>query len=276
VSPGETGIYLYGIAPAFVAGTPLHSEGVQPGGAVEFLVQGSLAAVASPVSLEEFAPEKVETHLKAGEVQWVEEKAFAHATVLQELMQRAPVVPVPVRFGILFRDRDRLLSLLAAKERELASLLERLAGRMEWGVKAHCREEAFTEALAREDPEVRGLRERLQRFPPGMAYLQRKKLELLLEEKAQERLPQWAGQVHEALAGVCEEAEVLEIREELEGKETVVLHGAYLVPEEYTGRFRGELERLGGEFSCRGLRFVLSGPWPPYHFAQVDLDIEAL
>ena len=273
MSSGETGIYLYGLAPSFAAGTPLHSEGVQPGGAVEFLVWGDLAAVASPVSLEEFAPEQVATRLKAGEVQWVEEKALAHATVLQELMQRDQVVPV--RFGILFRDRDRLLSLLAAKERELVSLLERLAGKMEWGVKVHCREEAFTEALVREDPEVKSLRERLQRFPPGMAYLQGKRLELLLEEKAQERLPQWAQQVHEALAGVSEAAEALEIRGELEGKETVVLHGAYLVPEEDTGRFRGELARLGGEFSCRGLRFVLSGPWPPYHFAQVDLDVEA-
>lgn len=242
---------------------------------MEFLVWNGLAAVASPVSLEEFAPEKVENRLKAGEVQWVEEKAFAHATVLQEVMQRAPVVPVPVRFGILFRDRDRLLSLLAAKERELVSLLERLAGKMEWGVKVHCREEAFTEALAREDPEVRSLRERLQNIPPGKAYLQGKQLELLLEDKAQERLPQWAQQVHEALTGVCEAAETLEVRGEMEGKETVVLHGAYLVPQEYTVRFRDELERLGGEFSCRGLRFVLSGPWPPYHFAQVDLDVEA-
>jgi hypothetical protein len=274
VSSGEVGIYLYGIAPAFVAGTSLHSEGVQPGGAVEFLVQGSLAAVASPVSLEEFAPEKVETHLKAGEVQWVEEKAFAHATVLQELMQRAPVVPVPVRFGILFRDRDRLLSLLAAKERELVSLLERLAGRMEWGVKAHCREEALKEALVREDHEIRSLHERLQGMPPGTAYLHRRKLEPLLEEKVQERLGKWAEQIHEALAEVCEATAVLEMRGELEGKETVVLHGAYLVPQEYTGRFRDELERLGEEFSCRGLRFVLSGPWPPYHFAQVDLDVD--
>jgi hypothetical protein len=146
---------------------------------------------------------------------------------------------------------------------------------MEWEVKARCREKALKEALVREDHEVRRLHERLRGMPPGTAYLLRRKLEPLLEEKAQERLGEWAGQVHEALAEVCEAAEVLDIRGELEGEETVVLHGAYLVPQEYTGRFREELERLGGEFSCRGLRFVLSGPWPPYHFAQFDLDVEA-
>jgi hypothetical protein len=273
VGSGEVGVYLYGLCQSFAAGEPLHSEGVQPGAAVEFLVQGGLAAVASPVSLESFAPEQVEARLKAGGVQWVEEKALAHATVLQELMQRGPVVPV--RFGTIFRGRDRLLSLLAAKEEELVSLLERLAGKMEWGVKACCQDEALKEALAREDPEVRSLRERLQHMPPGMAYLQGKKLELLVGDKAQERLPQWAQQVHQALAGACEAAEALEVRGELGSKDTVVLNGAYLVPEEGTGRFREELARLGDEFNRQGLRFVVSGPWPPYHFAQFDLDGEA-
>jgi hypothetical protein len=273
VSSGEVGIYLYGLAPSFAAGTSLHSEGVQPGGAAEFLVWGNLAAVAGPVPLQEFAPEQVELRLKAGELQWVEERAFEHATVLQEVMQRGPVVPV--RFGTLFRDRQRLLSVLAAKERELVSLLEQVAGKMEWGVKVHCQEEALKEALVREDPEVRSLRERLQRMPPGRAYLQSKKLGLLVRDKAQERLPQWAQQVHEALSDACEAAEALEVRGELEGKETVVLNGAYLVPEEDTWRFREELARLRDEFSRWALRFVVSGPWPPYHFAEFDLRGEA-
>ena len=270
---GEAGVYLYGLCQSFAAGEPLHSEGVQPGAAVEFLVSGDLAAVASPVTLEAFAPEQVDARLKAGEVQWVEEKALAHATVLQELMQRGPVVPV--RFGTIFRDRDRLLSLLAAKEEELVSLLERLAGKMEWGVKACCQDEALKEALAREDPEMLSLQEPLRRMTPGMAYLHRRKLQPLLEQKAQDWLGQWAQQVHQALAGACEAAEALEVQGELGSKETVVLNGAYLVPEEGTGRFRQELARLGEEFGCRGLRFVVSGPWPPYHFAQFDLGGEA-
>lgn len=266
---GEVGVYLYGLCQSFAAGEPLHSEGVQPGGAVEFLVWDGLAAVASPVSLEEFAAAQVEGHLKAGQVQWVEEKALAHATVLQELMRRGPVIPV--RFGTIFRGQDRLLSLLVAKEKELVNLLERLAGKMEWGVKACCQDEALKEALAREDPEMLSLQEPLRRMTPGMAYLHRRKLEPLLEQKTQERLGQWAQQVHGTLAGVCEAAETLEVRQELEGKETVVFNGAYLVPEERTGRFREELARLGDEFSRRGLRFVLSGPWPPYHFAHFEL-----
>lgn len=272
MSSGEVGLYLYGLTVSFAAGRPLHSEGVQAEAAVEFLACGSVAAVASQVSLEEFAPEQVESRLKAGQVQWVEEKALAHATVLQELMRRGPVVPV--RFGTIFRDRDRLLSLLAAKEKELLSLLGRLAGKMEWGMKAYCRDEALAEALVREDPEVKSLQERLQAMPPGMAYLHGKKLELLVADKAQERLPQWAQQVHEALAAVCGAAEALEVRGELEGNETEVLHGAYLVPEEDTGHFRQVLAWLGGEFGCRGLRFVVSGPWPPYHFARFDLEGE--
>lgn len=266
---GQAGLYLYGVTRREAAAEPLHSQGVGGGGPVGFLIEGAVAAAVDSVSFQEFAPERVEERLRAGETGWVEEKALAHATVLQELLRRGPVVPV--RFGILFQDQGRLLSILAAQEQKLAALLHLLAGKAEWGVRACYRDEVVKEALGREDPQVRSFKERLGRLPPGVAYLHSKKLEQLLEDRVRQCLPQWAQRVHEALAAASEAAEVVGVQQ-TEVEETVLFSGAYLVREEHTALFRDELDRLGDEFGRWGVWFNLSGPWPPYHFARMSLE----
>ncbi|MBI4235900.1 MAG: GvpL/GvpF family gas vesicle protein [Chloroflexi bacterium] len=265
--PGA-GLYLYGLTLRQGAGERLRSAGVERDAPVETVVQGGLAALVSRVPLGMYEPERIAAMLHAGDAQWVEERALAHATVLQEAMQRGPVIPA--RFGILYRDPDRLLATLAAQERELEALLRWLTGKVEWGLKVLCYKEPAAAALRAHDSEVQALQERLKGLPQGMAYLQQKRLDLLLETKLQTGLIALAREIDEALAGVSEATQALEVREEetTAPEGAVALQGAYLVCEEKGHCFRAELERLGNEWGRWGVRLDLSGPWPPYHFAQ--------
>ncbi|MBI4338754.1 MAG: GvpL/GvpF family gas vesicle protein [Chloroflexi bacterium] len=271
----SSGLYIYGVVRRGAACVPLRSQGVAPAGKVEFLVEGPLAVAFGRVSLEDFSPGRVEALLKANETQWVEEKALAHAAVLQELMERGPVVPV--RFGAVCRDEGRLLARVMVQEDEMLALLERLAGSAEWGVKVSCSEEAVRDALAREDPEAAGVQSRLKDMSPGTAYLQRKRLHMSLDQKARECLPLWVEQIHQALAEFCEDAVALDppSYEPVGQGESMVCNGAYLVRQEETARFHQRMKGLGEVWSHRGLRFALSGPWPPYHFVQGRFEAES-
>ena len=40
--------------------------------------------------------------------------------------------------------------------------------------------------------------------------------------------------------------------------------------EPFAGTFRAEVKRLGGEFEALGISFEITGPWPPFHFADMD------
>ena len=51
-------------------------------------------------------------------------------------------------------------------------------------------------------------------------------------------------------------------------KEAMVLNAAYLLDDYRAKRFASAVEALGGADSQ--LRLELTGPWPPYSFAQAD------
>ena len=55
--------------------------------------------------------------------------------------------------------------------------------------------------------------------------------------------------------------------------ETMVLNASYLVPDERLDEFRGLVADLEGRYREAGLELELTGPWPPYHF--VDLEAHA-
>lgn len=266
------GLYLYGIVRSGPMSLSLRAQGARPEEGIQLLAHNRVAAIVKRVDLEEFAPKRVQGALQTGETGWIEEKALAHATVLQEMMQLGPVVPA--RFGILFRDRDHLGDVLAAQEGDLLELLDYLDGRVEWGVKGFCTDETAKEALARLDPEVIAVRERLKGSSQGLAYMHRKKEELLLKEKLQKYLPEWADEVHAKLSSVSDAAIALKpatTGQATEG-ERVFLNGAYLVRTDATNAFQEQLACLGDVWKSWDLRFDLSGPWPAHHFSTLTLE----
>lgn len=272
----ETGIYLYGVVRRSMVDIPLDVEGVQHGEKVKILPAGCLALVVGCVSVHDFTPRVLDERLKAGETQWAKEKAMAHAAVLQELLRRGPVLPV--RFGTIFRDMNGLLSIIGLQEEKLIPLLDKLEGKAEWGVRIHCREEVLKASLMEDEPEARLLKESIKSMPEGTAYLYKMRLEMLLENKAQSHLIQWTQQIHDALAGISEKAVELtnhdQRQDSIGGVQMVIFNEAYLVQDKDTGHFRDELEKLGNAFEARGLHFYVSGPWPPYNFAPLRLDVE--
>lgn len=261
----ELGLYLYGIVHAnvrIVGDLP----GVDPDHHVFLLEDDELAAIVSPVPLEEFGEEQLRENLN--EVAWLEQKARAHEGVLEALTESATVVPT--RLCTIFRDERQVREMMTREGPALVEALERLEGKAEWGVKV------FAEPGALERAAVERAKEDSEREPlsPGAAYMDRRRREARARENAEEIADGWAQSIHQRLEVGAAEALLNPLqRRELSGHDgDMLLNGVYLVEEEETGRFRELVAELGGDYRGRGVAVELTGPWPAYNFVKSSIE----
>jgi hypothetical protein len=233
-APATTAWYVFGVVPSDAA--PPHGT---------YLVErGPLAAVAAEVSLAEFGEDVLPERLN--DRHWLEEKVRVHEAVLQAFVGVAPVVPL--RFGALYRDLGDVRRLLDERGGSFAAALEHVSGCKELGVKA------WYEPSAVERPAATG----------GRAYLERRRGELSSARDA----GALAAAAHEQLAAMAVDAVANRLQpRELSGRdERMLLNGAYLVADG-DERFEAELARLAEAHAAAGVRYELTGPWPPFNFA---------
>jgi hypothetical protein len=232
-----TGWYVFGVVPSDAAPAP----------GTSLVERGPLAAVAAEVSLAEFGEDVLPERLN--DRTWLEDKVRTHEAVLQSFVGVTPVVPL--RFGAIYRDVDDVRRLLAERGERFEAVLERVTGRSEVGVKAW------------HDP----TRVARPSAGSGREYLQRRSEELSSARDA----AGVAAAAHVRLAAAAEAAVVNRPQpRELTGRdEQMLLNGAYLVPDG-DERFAAEVAQLAEEHGDAGITFELTGPWPPYNFAEED------
>jgi hypothetical protein len=247
----EGALYVYGVvpretAPEAFAGIP----GVAASGAVALVPGDAVSAVVSPVSLAEFGEDAVAENLR--DPVWLERAVRAHDAVLAAAAAATTVVPF--RFGAVYESVDRIRELLAERD-DFATTIRKLAGTVELGVTVFADRDAMR-ARAADAGEAVG----------GRAYLERK----LRERELEGSLAELGAETHERLsrAAVAARANPLRRPEAVEAGRDMLLNGAYLVRDR--DRFEAELAALRAEHEPRGIVHELSGPWPPYNFAEPD------
>jgi Gas vesicle synthesis protein GvpL/GvpF len=255
------GWYVYGVVPAGQASEETFADvhGVSASGAVVLVTDGGLAAIASDVPLTEFGDDAIEKNLH--DEAWLEEKVRAHETVLEAALSQTPLVPF--RFGTIFRSDDQVRRMLR-ENAHLSGVLERLGGRVELGVKAFLDVAAFESRHAGEGEEEAG--------EGGRAYLLRKQHERRVADARASFTAACAQESHERLAAAAEEsrANPLHLPEVSGGAGEMLLNGAYLVRSADEGAFREALADLEARFGPDGVRYQLTGPWPPYNFVELE------
>jgi gas vesicle protein GvpL/GvpF len=256
--------YLYGIV--WADRRPALEGVVGVGGApLSLLEEGSLAAVVGDVAREDLAPPEDEHESAA----WLERAVLAHERVLEGCLEPGPVLPM--RFATTLRDDGDLRTLLRERDAEFTTVLERLLGRREWGVKALLRD---PDSLVRH---VRAVRDdlaaraaELDDRSPGAAYLARKQLDRELALAGDDLIAELAQAAHERLAEAAVGARIPHTSQQRRG-ERVYLNAAYLVAEVEEQAFRQTVAELGAEHAAVGLEYELTGPWPAYNFVGEEL-----
>ncbi|MFJ3706731.1 MULTISPECIES: GvpL/GvpF family gas vesicle protein [unclassified Streptomyces] len=234
----EAGIYVYGIVGSSHVLPPTVRGVGEPPAEIRLLPAGELAVVVS------------ETHpgLRARR-----RDLLAHQGLLLALAEAGPVLPM--RFGVVAPDEATVLRDVEVRENEHSGVLERLDSRIEMNVKVMPVQDNL-EALVREDPVVRRIREETRRHPGYEANVR-------LGEAVASGLRRRA-----AVAAARLPVEFAEIADDMRPGPEVegcVLNTSFLVPRRLEERFRTVAEQFAADHLDR-LELRLTGPLPCYSF----------
>ncbi|MFE5814297.1 GvpL/GvpF family gas vesicle protein [Streptomyces sp. NPDC056479] len=247
--------YVYAVCRPFRSALQAQLTGVA-GAPPKQLTHHGLVAVVSTVPEADFAEAPLRAHLE--DLDWLTVTARAHQQVIDALT--AVTTPLPLRLATVFRDDSGLRTMMEAREEDFRRVLDRLEGRVEWGVKVYV-ERAPTEATEPTEP---GPSDR--KAESGRDYLRRRRTQTRAHEDVWQRATEFSGRLHETLSAFAEDrrlhAPQSATLSAASGQN--VLNAAYLVPRADSEEFVELVDREKDDVP--GIRVELTGPWAAYSF----------
>ena len=179
------------------------------------------------------------------------ENALDHAAVVRSILDRT--TPLPFRFGTLVTEQQ-LRSYLSARKPALQTRFAHVRGSVEMSVKI------IREVSNDQSPARNGVTN-------GTSFLEEKRRELLGGEQKSAEASEIETWLHEQIKGLIRDEQVT-----VRPSEKLVLAAAYLVER---GKIPQYKERIAAACKNRPeLHFLFSGPWPPYSFANIELEFK--
>ncbi|MET9254678.1 GvpL/GvpF family gas vesicle protein [Streptomyces sp. NPDC048182] len=243
--------YVYAVCRPFDAPLQTQLSGVA-GDPPRLLHHGGLVAVVSHVPGSVFSEDGLRAHLE--DLDWLAATARAHQQVIDALT--AVTTPLPLRLATVFRDDSGVRQMLQDRAEAFGSTLDRLAGRVEWGVKV------YVEAAPEPAPQAAA------KPASGRDYLRQRRMQTRAGDDLWTRAEQFATRLHETLSARADDARLHAPQNpKLSGStDRNVLNAAYLVPRAVSEEFVEAVDRTKDD--APGIRVELTGPWAAYSFAD--------
>jgi len=266
------GLYLYCIREKTENPSTFHKRGIDGKGEIFTIIHGGLEAVVSRVSLLKFASEEIRK--KAVEdLNWIREKAVIHEDVIEEAMGGVDgsLNAIPMRFGIIFKDKSGLKETLDRDHAKIKRLLNKIRGKQEWSIKIYLTDsERFELTVKEKSEEIRLKEKEIASMPEGMAYFMEEELKEIVGNEANKELNGMLEDIFGKLGeGAAESIKTKTLDREMTGKaERMVFNAAFLVHADKIDSFNKTIESIDDEIEAKGLRLEYSGPWPPFNFTN--------
>jgi gas vesicle protein GvpL/GvpF len=232
--------------PPSLRGVPESVPGAGPARLIR--VDRDVWAVVADAPLERFGSEQLQKDLQ--DVEAISRHALAHASVVEYVFRRAPVIPL--KLFTLFSSDEVALAQLRTRRVRLRQMLTGLRGLEEWGVRIVAGEADADAART---------------LTSGRDYLQAKKR---LHEQAVAPPRATVRAVNRALASL--EKTAAKSRKDVfppPGKGRPYVTGAsFLVNARRRDAWKARVGKTTTELARQGHRLEMSGPWPPYHFVS--------
>ena len=248
-SSKENGTYLYAIVSNSVS--RIYGAFGINGGTVYTISDGDVAAVVSDVPNGKIRPER--RHLAA------------HQEVLRRFMEESAVLPMS--FGIIANGPNAVRKVLSRNRDAVLGQLERVAGKVEMGLRIAWDVPNIFEYFVNTHPELRAARDR---FLGGRREPTREdKIEVgrMFDRILQEDREAHTETVEEILAPLCGAIKRNPPRDERE-----VANLACLVERDARKRFEDGVLEAARLFD-NNFAFDFNGPWAPHNFVHVALEV---
>lgn len=257
VATKSDGLYVYCVAHG-PGNYPLGPIGLD-GREVYTLASGDLCAVVQNRRAETCHSEEPQT---------IERWVLAHQQVVSTATDAFGTV-LPMAFNMIVHGgenagaAENLTAWLEEKCDRFTRLLDKLAGKAEYGVQVFWDPEVITAALIQSDPELRGVQAEARNKPKGLAYMLQQKLakaaRAALEAQASRCVKDFYARIRESV----EDIRVDTPRKADNGKQ-MLLNLSCLMDRSSAalGQVLDEIE------STEGVSVRFTGPWPAYNFVS--------
>ena len=196
----------------------------------------------------------------------VEGWVVAHQNVVRAATEAFGTV-LPMAFDMIVRGAPgggavaALRNWLDERRDRFTRLLDRLAGKAEYGVQVFWDREAIAASLVESDEALRGMRDEAKTKPKGLAHLLQQKLAKAIRAAMENQADLFAQDFYARIRRCVDDVRVEKLKKDDGGKQ-MLLNLSCLMPDggKELGRVLDEIQKTAGI----SVRFT--GPWPPYSF----------
>ncbi|SFF67096.1 Gas vesicle synthesis protein GvpL/GvpF [Halobacillus alkaliphilus] len=262
-------IYLYGIVPVQEDRQSLSDlDGIDGEHALHTINFDNCAAVVCHVDEKDYGEKVLEDKTK--DMEWVKDKAFHHHETLIKLRERTTIIPM--KFCTIYQSENSLENMVSTHADDWVQLLENLKDKEEWNLKIYCDRPSLREKVAEHDLTIKEKKEEIEGMSKGKQYLQRKKLDQLVDEQVEKELNSFSKSFHDKLNTYCDQDLVKKTwNKDVTGKdEEMCWNAAFLLPLDQVEGFLEEVTTANSEHQHAGWKFEVTGPWPAYHFVNLS------
>jgi hypothetical protein len=183
------------------------------------------------------------------------ETALAHAAVVRSVLDQT--TPLPFRFGTLVNE-EQLRSYVSARKPALENNLALVRGCVEMSVKIIWNVSNNNEHEQQLTGEKQGA---------GARFLEEKRREILGGEQRSAEAAEICAWLHESTSSLVRDEQVT-----VRPSEKLVVAAAHLVERSRIKQYREKISEARAKRP--DLHFLSSGPWPPYSFANIELEFK--
>jgi hypothetical protein len=190
-----------------------------------------------------------------------------HNRVIRKVMESATIVPMS--FGHVAKCEDEVLKALRCNRDSIRAELDRVDGKVEMTLKVKWDVDNIFEYFVAADQELTAFRDQI--FGRSQAPSHAEKIELgrMFEERLGKERDEQTERVVEAFLSCCSEFKVNPVK-----NDKGVMDVAFLVERGRQKAFEERVYEVAGTFPTQYL-FDFSGPWAPFNFVDLDIQLPA-
>ena len=198
------------------------------------------------------------------------ESVLRHAAVIEAVRKEQTVLPM--RFSSIFNNDAAVLEFLKNRYAAFVSDLERLHDKLEMGIlviqkKKYVQNTEFTQSGVEQEfgvssqPTESPISDLQSPASTGMSYLQQKRAYYASQDESDARVQEIVNTCHAQFEDIC-----VKFKRNTHSSISQGVSLNYLIHRDSLNEFKNRFNDL--KSSLNELRFLCSGPWPPYHFVS--------
>jgi gas vesicle protein GvpL/GvpF len=194
------------------------------------------------------------------------ENVLAHEHVNEVIIEEG-FTPVPMSFGTLFKTEKDIVEFLEDTYSELRDVLVKMKDKLEFNLRVNWAREEVLADIEREDEGIRRLKEEISKSQQS-TYFARMQLGRLVEQALAERADAYVRDIYEYLRDGA-----IASRSNKPIGDKMIMNAAFLVEREKTDIFDQKVTEIAQRYESK-LSFRYTGPWPPWNFVTIRLQLE--